>query len=157
MLEVIATTLEDAKRIEACGALNKDKTIDLSGMKNLCDAVVTMEVTCHRAIDASRDPLEFLTHLVALPKIKRVLTSGGPGQAINNIGVLKQMHKLLDDRGQHLLVGCGISISNFQAIMQESGAREIHIGTSVREEGSLLKGIDVDCLRILVDQFKAFG
>ena len=58
------------------GALRPDGTIDDEAMRRLIGAAKAMPVTCHKAIDASRDVGEALDALLALG-VDRVLTSGG--------------------------------------------------------------------------------
>ena len=58
------------------GALRRDATIDAGVMRRLIDVARPLPVTCHKAIDATRDPVEALEALLALG-VDRVLTSGG--------------------------------------------------------------------------------
>ena len=58
------------------GALRTDATIDADVMRRLIDRARPLPVTCHKAIDATRDSIEALDVLLALG-VDRVLTSGG--------------------------------------------------------------------------------
>src|SRR5687768_10687155 len=63
----------DIRRAAAAGArgvvfgvLRGDGTVDADAMRRLIDLARPLEVTCHKAIDAARDPIEALEVLLAL-------------------------------------------------------------------------------------------
>ena len=72
------------------GALRPDATIDADVMRRLIDRARPLPVTCHKAIDAARDPLEALDVLLALG-VDRVLTSGGADTAAAGAATIARM------------------------------------------------------------------
>jgi copper homeostasis protein len=126
------TAMADAIRAAAAagargvvfGALRPDATIDADVMRRLIDAARPLPVTCHKAIDATRDPLEALDALLALG-VDRVLTSGGAETALAGAATLARMVA----RGGDALVvmaGGGVRAHNVAAIVQQTRVHEVH-------------------------------
>jgi copper homeostasis protein len=106
------------------GALRPDATIDAESMRRLIDRARPLPVTCHKAIDATRDPLEALDALLALG-IDRVLTSGGADTAAAGAATIARM---VARAGDALVVMAGGSVRahNVAALVRETGVREVH-------------------------------
>jgi copper homeostasis protein len=106
------------------GALRPDATLDVDVMRRLIDAARPLPVTCHKAIDASRDPLEALEALLALG-VDRVLTSGGADTAATGAATIA---RLAARAGDELVVmaGGGVRAGNVAALVQQTGVREVH-------------------------------
>jgi copper homeostasis protein len=106
------------------GALRFDGTIDAGAMHRLLEAAHPLPVTCHKAIDATRDPLEALEALLALG-IDRVLTSGGAPTAAAGAATIARM---VARAGEALTVmaGGGVRASGVADLVQRTGVREVH-------------------------------
>jgi copper homeostasis protein len=106
------------------GALGRDATIDAGIMRRLIDAARPLPVTCHKAIDATRDPLEALDALLALG-VDRVLTSGGADCAAAGAATIARM---VARAGSALTVmaGGGVRAHNVAAIVRQTGVGEVH-------------------------------
>ena len=106
------------------GALRRDATLDVDVMRRLIDAARPLPVTCHKAIDATRDPLEALEALLALG-VDRVLTSGGADTAAAGVAAIARM---VARAGDDLMVmaGGGVRAHNVAAIVRQTGVRELH-------------------------------
>jgi copper homeostasis protein len=118
------------------GALRADATIDVDVMRRLIDRARPLPVTCHKAIDAARDPFEALDALLALG-VERVLTSGGAETAAAGAATIARM---VAQAGDALVVmaGGGIRAHNVSALVRATRVREVHarvlpFGTAVAE------------------------
>lgn len=113
------------------GALLADGSVDCRLTRDLVERARPMSVTFHRAFDRSRNATEALEQLLELG-VDRVLTSG---QAPSALEGLERLTELVDVAGERLtiLVGGGVSARTARAIVDGSGAREIHAGSSVTE------------------------
>ena len=105
------------------GCLDSHDRIDEEATLRLMQAAGDMDVTFHRAFDLVPDVFEALDTLKELG-IQRILTSGGPGGASENIGTLTE---LVEEAKRELIImpGGGIRPDNIRAIM-ETGATEYH-------------------------------
>ena len=106
------------------GALRPDATIDAGVMRRLIDVARPLPVTCHKAIDATRDPLEALEALLALG-VDRVLTSGGADTAAAGAATIARMVARAGD-ALVVMAGGGVRAHNVAAIVQQTGVREVH-------------------------------
>ena len=106
------------------GALRGDATIDVEVMRRLIDVARPLAVTCHKAIDATRDPLEALETLLPLG-VDRVLTSGGADTAAAGAATIARMVTRAGD-ALAVMAGGRVRAHNVAAIVQQTGVREVH-------------------------------
>ena len=106
------------------GALTADGDIDTALCKRLITAADGMSVTFHRAFDMCRDPRKALEELISLG-CDRVLTSGQAATAQAGVPLLKELVEQADGR-IIIMPGCGVNSGNASAILQATGANEIH-------------------------------
>jgi copper homeostasis protein len=106
------------------GALRADATIDMDAMRSLIDRARPLPVTCHKAIDAARDPIEALDALLELG-VDRVLTSGGAETAAAGAPILARMVARAGD-ALVVMAGGGVRAHNVAALVQATGVREVH-------------------------------
>ena len=93
-------------------------------MRQLIDVARPLPVTCHKAIDATRDPIEALEALLALG-VDRVLTSGGADTAVSGAATIARMVARAGD-ALVVMAGGGVRATNVAAIVQQTGVREVH-------------------------------
>jgi len=120
------------------GALRADATIDVDVMRRLIDRARPLPVTCHKAIDAARDPFEALDALLALG-VERVLTSGGAETAAAGAATIARMVAQAGD-ALVVLAGGGVRAHNVAGLVRATGVREVHarvlpFGTAAVEDG----------------------
>ena len=120
------------------GALRCDATIDAGIMRRLIDAARPLPVTCHKAIDAARDPVEALEALLALG-VDRVLTSGGAATAAGGVVTLARMVARAGD-ALVVMAGGGVRAHNVAALVDATGVREVH--ARVLPHGPVLEDAD---------------
>jgi copper homeostasis protein len=106
------------------GALRADATIDVDVMRRLIDRARPLPVTCHKAIDATRDPIEALDALLAL-SVDRVLTSGGAETAAGGATTIARMVARAGD-ALVVMAGGGVRAHNVAALVRQTGVREVH-------------------------------
>jgi copper homeostasis protein len=127
-LGVMTRDIREAATSGACGivfgALRGDGTIDTEAMRQLIDAARPLPVTCHRAVDVTRDIDEALDQLVELG-VDRVLTSGGAPTAAKGAEVIAD---LVQRAGDALVVmaGGGVRAHNVADLVRRTKVREIH-------------------------------
>ena len=99
-----------------------------------------LQATFHRAIDVSRDLLASLKLLTSCKHVTHVLTSGGPGRAVDHLPLLKVMVR--ESQDLTVIVGSSVQEENLLPIRNEidfylengNGRKsyDIHVGTGVR-------------------------
>jgi copper homeostasis protein len=120
----IATARAAGARGVVFGATRPDATIDVDVMRRLIDGARPLPVTCHKAIDATCDPLEALDALLALG-VDRVLTSGGADTAAAGAATIARMVARAGD-ALVVLAGGGVRAHNVAALVRATGVREVH-------------------------------
>lgn len=106
------------------GALTPSGAIDTDAVAALIAAAGDMEVVFHRAFDYCNDPIASLALLTRLG-VRRILTSGKPGQACENLDILSALVKAAGDDIQ-ILPGGGITAENVAALIKNTGCTQIH-------------------------------
>lgn len=132
-LTILRLDIGAARRLGASGVvlgvLRPDATIDVDAMRPLLDAARPMSVTFHKAIDLVPDPLAAIETLAALG-VDRILTSGGPGPARQNVATLRAMVDRAAGRIV-VMVGGGIAESDLPGLLDATGMAEVHLGSGV--------------------------
>lgn len=106
------------------GCLNADGTIDEQRMGALTEAAGPLNVTCHRAFDMTRDPVEALEALIRC-KVGRVLTSGQRDTAVEGVSLLADLVRLAGDR--IIILGCGgLDLHTIAEVRAKTGLAEMH-------------------------------
>lgn len=110
------------------GILDLEGNVDAKRTGGLVELARPLTATFHRAIDLSRDLFIALQTLIDL-KIDRVLTSGGEQTAVEG---KRTIARLVRDAAGRIVVmpGSGIQEENVRRLIEETGAREIHVGLS---------------------------
>lgn len=112
------------------GILSPDGLPDIRRLEQVLDGT-NLQLTFHRAIDESIDVLQSVRYLNNYDRVTHILTSGGPGQAMDNIATIKQMIELSNKR---VIVASGVHAGNVKQIQKElSGLTyDLHAGSAVR-------------------------
>lgn len=130
------------------GALTASGDIDTPAMTRLIDAANPLPVTFHKAFDAANDLLAAYEALSSLG-VERVLTSGGPGTALEGVELLAELVRRSDrgaasvpntGRPPVILIGGSVRPANVREILAATGAREVHARLQVpssRNDGTL--------------------
>ncbi|EEL70024.1 copper homeostasis protein CutC [Bacillus mycoides] len=135
------------------GVLNEQDEVDEEELADLLSVVDGINVTYHRAIDDTENPVEAMKTLKKFNKVTHVLTSGGQGNVVDNIPVLREMQKESEGNIQ-LVVGSGVTKENVKQLLDETGITQAHVGTAVREGKSCFSEIDLKLVQELVEIIK---
>jgi copper homeostasis protein len=135
------------------GVLNEQNEVDEEKLVDLLSVVDGINVTYHRAIDDTENPVEAMKVLKKFNKVSHVLTSGGQGNVVDNIPVLAAMQKESEGNIQ-LVVGSGVTKKNVKQLLDETGITQAHVGTAVREGKSCFSEIDLNLVQELVEIIK---
>ncbi len=146
------------------GIVTPDGKLDSKRCRELIERARPLKVTCHRAFDRTRDPLEALEDCIEAG-FDRILTSGHKHKAFEGIPLIRS---LIEKAGNRITImpGSGINTDNAGQIIRETGAREIHFSASKYRESmmkftgsekfpmglddaseSLVRTVDVDVVR----------
>ena len=106
------------------GLLNADGTINKERTTELVKLAAPMQITFHRAFDRCNDPIKGLEDIIETGCI-RILTSG---QVPNIEDAIPTVKLLVEKAAGRIIIlpGSGVRASNCQAIINETGAVEIH-------------------------------
>ncbi len=106
------------------GILNVDGTLDKKRCKELIARARPLKVTCHRAFDMTRDPMEALEDCIEAG-FDRILTAGHQKTAIEGVDLIAELIKRAAGRIA-IMPGSGVNETNAKELVQKTGATEIH-------------------------------
>lgn len=107
------------------GILSPDGSIDTERCSVLVELARPLQVTCHRAFDMTRDPLEALDDCIEAG-FDRILTSGQQAQARDGISLIANLVDRSNGRIS-IMAGCGVNEETVGQIIQQAGVNEIHL------------------------------
>ncbi|MBU3161331.1 copper homeostasis protein CutC [Clostridium frigoris] len=152
-IELMVEDITIAKKLNVngvvFGVINKNNEICVPSLEKLLKACDGIDVTFHRAIDELVDPVKGIEVLTNYSQIKNVLTSGGMGDILKNIPIIKKMVK----KSKHInvIAGGGLNLENIKEIIEKTKAPAYHFGTAIRNDKSVFGEIDTDILKLLVN------
>ncbi|MFF3261626.1 copper homeostasis protein CutC [Streptomyces sp. NPDC002932] len=114
------------------GALTADGALDTVAVARLAEAARTsgrpVEVTLHRAVDQSADPVATAALLPSLG-LTRVLTSGGAPAAAEGLAVIGAM--VAAAPGVQVMAGGGVRLADIPALAS-AGVASVHLSAKTR-------------------------
>jgi copper homeostasis protein len=111
------------------GALTDAGALDLVAIERFLDAAGDLEMTVHRAVDASADPFGAVASLAG-SRVRRVLTSGGAVDCRTGIEVIAAMAG--ETRGAlEIMAGGGVRIDDISAL-SAAGVDAVHLSARGR-------------------------
>jgi copper homeostasis protein len=118
------------------GILRPDGTIDKERMGELVELARPMGISCHRAFDMSANPFRAMEDLISLG-IDRILTSGQKQDAAQGAELIRE---LIDKSYGRIIImpGSGVKEHNIKALIQQTGAKEIHIHLEKQESSKMI-------------------
>ena len=111
------------------GALDGSGLPDLAVLDRLREAADGVQVTFHRAVDVSADPVTALD-LVARSGVDRVLTSGGAARAVDGADRLRRMVGVAAGRLE-VMAGAGVDAAAVPALLA-TGVDALHFSARRR-------------------------
>lgn len=130
MLRDIATAMDCGVTGVVLGAIGHDGTLDLSILRELCNASSSMGKTLHRAFDTLDDPCHAIDQAADLG-FDRILTSGSQTSVEHGIARLAEFQRLANGRIE-IMAGAGLTPSLIAPIHDQTGIRSFHASCSTR-------------------------
>jgi copper homeostasis protein len=127
---------------------------ELDRVEDVLEAAPDASVTFHRAFDQVRDPLGALEAIARVPRIDRVLTSGGDGTAAERCERLRAYQERAGDR-LTIIAGGGVDDALLHALVDTGRVREVHVGRAAREDadpGGAVSATRVNRLRRIIEK-----
>lgn len=106
------------------GALKPNGDVDVAFMREFRKIAGDRELTCHRAIDVSRDPIQMMEELISLG-FNRILTSGGKNKALDGLENIAALVQAAKGRIQ-IMAGSGVNPVNCLDFVQ-IGVNAVHL------------------------------
>ena len=124
------------------GILKADGTIDKDKCTELINLARPLRVTCHRAFDVTRDPMQALEDCIEIG-FDRILTSGQKAKAIDGVELIAELVQKADGRIS-IMPGSGVNEETVGEIVSKTKAKEIHFSAlTVRPSGMDFKNIAI--------------
>lgn len=111
------------------GALTEAGELDLDAIARFVEAAGDADVTVHRAVDASADPLGSVAALAGRG-VRRVLTSGGAPDCRAGLGALAEMASAVAGRVE-IMAGGGVKLDDIAALAA-AGVDAVHLSARGR-------------------------
>lgn len=121
--DIIACKEAGCKGI-ATGILSKDRMIDYDNLSRIVEWAYPMEVTCHKAFDATPDAFAALETVIAAG-CRRILTSGLRKTAMEGADMIASLVKQAAGR-IIIMPGGSVRSSNIAQLAALTGAAEFH-------------------------------
>jgi copper homeostasis protein len=149
-VQTMVRDIRAAVRIGAAGvvvgALTDDGRLDIDTLHRFIDAAEDLDVTVHRAVDASADPVGAVAELAGLP-VRRVLTSGGAARCADGVDTLSRMVREVGG-SLEVMAGGGVGIDIIPALIA-AGVDAVHLSASrAVERGASGPGGGVDAFEV---------
>ncbi|MCT4478965.1 copper homeostasis protein CutC [Peribacillus frigoritolerans] len=155
-LEIMKKDIEIIRSLGAngvvLGALNENNEINRPYLEELLTVCEGLEITFHRAIDETNDPVISAEMLAQYPEITTILTSGGNGDLPSRMKTIQQMKRVSGDIA--ILVGSGLNKDNILSIHSELHTGHYHFGTAVRKNNSIIEGVTLEKAKEIVNLLK---
>ena len=107
------------------GFLKNNNEVDIDLTADMVKYAYPLEVTFHKAIDLTLDPVLAAKKISQLDGITRILTSGGKATAEEGIDVLKKMNSVVEKK-INIIVAGKVTQNNLKILHQKIGANEYH-------------------------------
>ena len=135
------------------GSLTKDNDINFNDLERVIDAKGKMKLTFHRAFDElkTKNALKVFKKLSSYD-VDCLLTSGTKINAKKGTPIIKKLVNL--NTSISVLAGKSISIDNAKEIIDKSGVDFIHVGLSIREDGTINSQISIKKIKEIIKDIK---
>ena len=123
-IKVMKQSIEVCKSLNVMGVvfgiLDKQNHIDFATTRMLAEYASPLEVTFHKAIDDTPDPVRSAESLTGIKGISRILTSGGRPTALEGAENINEMNKVTAGHLKILAAGriTSANLENISAILE---------------------------------------
>jgi copper homeostasis protein len=130
------------------GFVNNDE-VDSAVMHQLLACCGTKPATFHRAIESLPDQDAALTQIQTLPRVDRILTSGGAGNWSARRKTLERLQKLASP-GITIVTGGGVDERGLELLAASNVLNEFHVGRAARDSFNRVQSSSIHRLRTLL-------
>lgn len=127
----------------------KNEHVDSTIMNQLLACAGTKPATFHRAIESLRDQPAAIEEIRALPRVDRILTSGGMGCWPERRQALEQLQKLASP-GITIVTGGGLDEHGLKLLAASPVLNEFHVGRAARDSSNRIQSKLIHRLRTLL-------
>lgn len=128
-IKVMKQSIEVCKSLKVMGVvfgiLDKQNNIDIAATRMLAECASPLEITFHKAIDDTPDPVRSAEMLTEIKGISRILTSGGRPTALEGAENINEMSKVASGHLKILAAG-RITNENLKEISGILDVEEFH-------------------------------
>jgi len=124
--------------------------LELDKMAQVLTMAPDVNVTFHRAFDQLRDPLAAIDALAAVPRIDRILTSGGEGPPAVRAERLRAYQERAGTRPT-IIAGGGVDEAMLAVLARIPSVREVHVGRAAFGDGGGVSAARVERLKALIE------
>jgi copper homeostasis protein len=117
------------------GILHRNGTLDKQRCRELIERARPLKVTCHRAFDMTRDPIETLEDCIDAG-FDRILTAGHCARAIDGVQLIASLRRQAGDRIA-IMPGSGVNETTVADIIATTGADEIHFSATSFDDSKM--------------------
>ncbi len=125
--EIIEDQIQEYKKLGAKNFIfgfNVNGEIDVNACQKIIKLLKGCTYSYHMAIDETKDINKSIQTLIKLG-FTRVLTKGGPNNALSNVNTLKKLVNQYGDKIE-ILVGGKVTKDNWKEIKDKTGANQFH-------------------------------
>ncbi|WP_197277469.1 copper homeostasis protein CutC [Bacillus sp. FJAT-27245] len=130
------------------GVLTEENEINREALESLLGECSGLEVTFHRAIDSTSNPVLSAQFLSQYKEINSILTSGGIGSLTSRLKTINDMK--IASGHISILVGGGLTRENVLSVHSATNTCHYHFGTAIRKNNSPVRAIDLDEAKSIV-------
>lgn len=128
-MKIMRQSIETCKAIGVAGVvfgmLQASGAIDKRGTQQLAGWSYPLEITFHKAIDETPDPVVAVENLKQIEGITRVLSSGGADTALEGASVLNEMIACAENR-IIIMAGGKVTANNLEEMTHKIHTYEFH-------------------------------
>ncbi len=103
-----------------------------------------LQITFHRAIDEVDDLNQSIELLGKYSTITRILTSGGRPSVLEAAEAFPALIRAAEQHSLSLIAGAGLTLDTLESFVRQTGVREVHLGSAVRQQGNIQLPLDAE-------------
>lgn len=134
----------------------RDGRLEIDRMREIVPATIATNLTFHRAFDQLTDPQAAISTLAAVPRVDRILTSGGDGPAATRCERLREYQRRGGSR-LTIIAGGGVDEEMLAELARTKVVREVHVGRAARTGHRVNGAVSATLVRRLRDLLNREG
>jgi copper homeostasis protein len=127
----------------------RNNEVDTATMNELLACAGTKAATFHRAIESLRDQPAAIATIRTLPRVDRILTSGGTGRWAERRKNLEELQELASP-SVTIVAGGGLDERGLELVAASPALHEFHVGRAARDSSNRVQSSSIRRLRALL-------